>query len=42
MKEEPVRLKTTELDGKKIGYSSHTGFLVQVPKGSGSYKTVAT
>ena len=35
-----VRLLTGELNGKRIGYSSETVFLIQVGKGSkGSYKT---
>ena len=35
-----VSLKTAILDGKSIGYSSETEFLVQVGRGKkGSYKT---
>lgn len=35
----PVTLITSELDGKRIGYSSETKFFVQVGKGSkGSYR----
>lgn len=34
-----ITLKTAELDGKMIGYSSETEFLVQVGKGSSAYKT---
>jgi len=30
---------TATLDGKNIGYSSETEFMVQVGKGSGAYKT---
>ena len=36
-----VKLKTSELNGKKIAYSSETEFLVQISRGKGSYKTVA-
>lgn len=34
-----ITLHTSELNGKKIAYSSETEFLVQVGKGKGSYKT---
>lgn len=34
-----VMLKTSTLDGKSIAYGTSTEFLVQVGKGSGSYKT---
>jgi hypothetical protein len=34
-----ITLHTSELNGKKIAYSSETDFLVQVGKGKGSYKT---
>ncbi len=34
-----VTLHTATLDGKQIGYSSETEFLVQVGKGKGAYKT---
>lgn len=36
---EPVTLKSVELDGKRIGYSSQTEFLVQVGQPGRSYKT---
>lgn len=32
-------IKTATLDGKHIGYSSETEFLVQVGKGKSNYKT---
>ena len=38
MGKEPT-LKTATLDGKEIAYSNYTEFLVQVGRGSGSYKT---
>jgi hypothetical protein len=34
-----ITLHTSELNGKKIAYSSETEFLVQVGKGKGTYKT---
>jgi len=34
-----MKLFTSELDGKLIGYSEETEFLVQLGKGKGSYKT---
>lgn len=34
-----MEIRTVELNGKKIAYHSDTEFLVQVGKGSGSYKT---
>jgi len=34
-----VTLHTATLDGKQIGYSSETEFLVQVGKGKSAYKT---
>jgi hypothetical protein len=34
-----IKTMTATLDGKQIGYSSLTEFLVQVGKGKGSYKT---
>ena len=34
-----ITLHTATLDGKQVGYSSETEFLVQVGKGKGSYKT---
>ena len=34
-----VTLHTVTLDGKQIGYSSETEFLVQVGKGKSAYKT---
>lgn len=34
-----VKLYEAELDGKKIAFSDETEFLVEVGKGSGSYKT---
>lgn len=36
-----MKLLTATLDGKHIGYSSETEFLVQVSRGRGSYRTVA-
>lgn len=32
-------IKTATLDGKNIGYSSETEFLIQIGKGKSSYKT---
>ena len=32
-------LKTDELNGKKIAYSSETEFIVQIGKGKSAYKT---
>lgn len=37
--ETSIKLMAAVLDGKHIGYSSDTEFLVQVGKGKGSYKT---
>jgi hypothetical protein len=34
-----MKLLTTELNGKMIGYHEDTEFLVQLGKGKGSYKT---
>lgn len=34
-----VTLHTAVIDGKRIGYSSETEFLVQIGKGRGAYKT---
>lgn len=34
-----IQLKTATVDGKQVGYSSETVFLVQVGKGKSSYKT---
>ena len=34
-----IKLITHELNGKKIGYSSETVFLVQVGRGKSSYRT---
>jgi hypothetical protein len=34
-----MKLLTTELDGKMIGYHEDTEFLVQLGKGKGGYKT---
>ncbi len=40
MSEEEVQQKVSELNGKKIAYSSETEFVVQIGRGSkGSYKT---
>ena len=36
-----VKLKTSEVNGKKIAYSTETEFLLQVSRGKGSYRTVA-
>lgn len=36
---ETIKLITTELNGKKLAFSSNTEFLVQVGKGNRSYKT---
>ena len=36
---ENMKIITSELDGKKITYSSETNFIVQDGKGKGSYKT---
>jgi len=36
---EKVTLHTAILDGKLIGFSSETDFLVQLGKGRGSYRT---
>lgn len=41
-KDEPVRLKTGVLNDKSIAYGSCTEFLVQLSKGKGAYKTVAS
>lgn len=37
--EQSATLKTATIDGKHIGYSSATEFLVQVGKGKSAYKT---
>ena len=36
---ESIVIKTATLDGKYVGYTSETEFLVQVGRGNGSYKT---
>ena len=34
-----ITLKSNELDGRRIAYSSDTEFLVQIGRGRGSYRT---
>lgn len=37
-----MKLLTATIDGKHVGFSSDTDFLVQVGKGKSSYATIAT
>lgn len=39
MSDQPIKLRTGMLDGKRIAYSTETVFLVQVSRGKGSYET---
>lgn len=39
MADSKITLKTATLNGKHIGYSSETEFLVQISRWKGSYKT---